>query len=145
MTMKRFDFISHFSRLSIQTGLSAFGLRKRLILMSIMVVTLVVEAKAEEYRLASPDGRVVTNIVATDGVVTYAVEYEGEKLLLPSAVGLDFVQGGKRFNRLTVKGVTKRMVDQMIVEPSCRQSMLKASCNELRLEMKEGVDRKSVV
>lgn len=139
MTMKRFDFIIHFSRLSIQTGLSAFGLRKRLMLMSIMVVTLVVEAKAEEYRLASPDGRVVTNIVAKDGVVTYAVEYEGEKLLLPSAVGLDFVQGGKRFNRLTVKGVTKRMVDQMIVEPSCRQSVLKASCNELRLEMKEGV------
>lgn len=55
-------------------------------------------AKANEYTIASPDGRLKVVVECRDGRATYAVSYDGRQMLCPSNLGLvadygDFTQG----------------------------------------------------
>ena len=96
-------------------------------------------AEEREWTLASPDGRLVANIEALDGSLTYGVAYDGQVLTLPSLIGLDYTQGDKSFHRMTVKKVTRRSVDETIATPLYRQTTMRDHYNEMTLKLKEGL------
>lgn len=113
---------------------------KRITLL-LMVLTLGLPASAQKkvYTLASPNGRLITNIAAKEGGVTYDLVHDGEVLMVPSLIGLDFTQGDKSFYNVTVKKTSRRTIDETITSPFTRQSSMRNYCNELTLHLKEGL------
>ena len=105
----------------------------------VLVLGLQAWAKEREWTLASPDGRLVTHIAAQDGGITYDLEHKGEKLMVPSLIDLNFTQGDKSLNTLTVKKATRRSIDQTIASPFTRQTSMREHFNELTLQLKEGL------
>lgn len=114
-------------------------MRKTLLILIVLVLGLTAGAKEREWTLASPDGRLVSNIVANNGGITYDLEYNGEILMVPSLIDLNFTQGDKYLNTLTVKKATRRSVDQSIASPFTRQGSMRDHYNELTLHLKEGL------
>ena len=114
-------------------------MKRILLLIIVLALGLQASAKEKEWMLASPDGRLVSNIVAKDGGITYDLEFNGEKLMVPSLIDLNFTQGDKVLNTLTVKKATRRSVDQTITSPFTRQATMPDHFNELTLHLKEGL------
>ena len=114
-------------------------MKRIFLLIIVLALGLQASAKEKEWMLASPDGRLVSNIVAKDGGITYDLEFNGEKLMVPSLIDLNFTQGDKVLNTLTVKKATRRSVDQTIASPFTRQATMHDHFNELTLHLKEGL------
>ena len=78
-----------------------------LLIMSVMTVC----AMAETMQVKSPDGRLVVNLMLTDGHLAYAVSYDNNEMIQSSALGVntemgDFTQG------LTLKDVRHSAIDE---------------------------------
>lgn len=103
------------------------------------MLTLTLSAKEKTYTLASPDGRLVTHI-ASDGVsFGYYVYYDSVQLLRPTFIDLEYIQGKQSFDKMTVRKVTRRTVDEVVASPFTRQATMRNHCNELTLHLKEGL------
>lgn len=103
------------------------------------MLTLTLSAKEKTYTLASPDGRLVTHI-ASDGVsFGYYVYYDSVQLLRPTFIDLEYIQGKQSFDKMTVRKVTRRTVDEIVASPFTRQATMRNHCNELTLHLKEGL------
>ena len=92
-------------------------------------------ASAKTYDLASPDGKVKVCIEA-GAELAYTVSYDGEHILAPSRIGLDFKE---KTLAPAVRKVSRRTVDQMhhaVVPVKARE--VRERCNELRLDFKGG-------
>lgn len=92
-------------------------------------------ASAKTYDLASPDGKVKVCIEA-GAELAYTVSYDGEQILAPSRIGLDFKD---KTLAPAVRKVSRRTVDQMhhaVVPVKARE--VREHCNELRLDFKGG-------
>lgn len=92
-------------------------------------------ASAKTYDLASPDGKVKVCIEAGTELA-YTVSYDGEQILAPSCIGLDFKD---KTLAPAVRKVSRRTVDQMhhaVVPVKARE--VREHCNELRLDFKGG-------
>lgn len=63
-------------------------MRRLVVLLSVLALTVVANAKPKMYTLTSPDGRLVTHIVADGEGMTYDLGYDGKQLMLPSELGL---------------------------------------------------------
>lgn len=109
------------------------------LLLFVLGATLRLAAKQSVYTLASPDGRLQTHIEAANGRLTYDMVCNGTTLLLPSSIGLDFVQDDNGFTTLTVQKVSRRTVDERLSSPFSRQSAMRDHYNELTLRLKEGL------
>ena len=103
-----------------------------------LALTFHAVAKKHEYILSSPDGRLVTHIVAQDFSLTYDLEYNGERLMLPSRLGLYCSSSKGEVNVMTVKRATQRNIDETVASPFTRQATMRDHCNELTLKMHEG-------
>ena len=106
------------------------------------MVLLAIQANAREQRfvLTSPDGKLVSHIVATDdGELTYDLVVKGVTVMLPSHVGLNRQYGSRVSGRMTVEGSKTRAVDEVVESPFTRQSTMRDRCNELVLRMADGL------
>ena len=96
-------------------------------------------AKEIEWTLASPDGRLVAHIASDDVSINYYILYGDSMLLRPTFIDLDYTQGNKSFNSMTVRKVKRRTIDETIASPFTRQTTMRNHCNELTLKFKEGL------
>ena len=114
-------------------------MKKILLIQMLLVLAFGAIAKEDSYTLKSPDGRLVTHIVA-NGIngLTYDLEYDGEQLMLPSYFGLFCSSSKAEVNGMTVKRTMKRTVDETVASPFTRQASMRDHYNELTLKMYEG-------
>lgn len=92
-------------------------------------------ASAKTYDLASPDGKVKVCIEA-GAKLAYTVSFDGEQILAPSRIALDFKD--KELSP-SVRKVTRRSIDQLhhaVVPVKARE--VRENCNELRLDFRGG-------
>ena len=112
---------------------------KPILLSLLLLLTFTLSAKPNSYTLASPDGRLVAHIWTDDVVVRYYVYLGDIQLLRPSLIDIEHSQGGKTFDALTVRKVTRRTIDETVASPFTRQATMRNHCNELTLQMREGL------
>ena len=112
---------------------------KPILLSFLLLLSLTLSAKDKTYTLASPDGRLVAHIWTDDVVVHYYVYLGDIQLLRPSIIDIEHSQGGKTFDALTVRKVTRRTIDETVASPFTRQATMRNHCNELTLQMREGL------
>lgn len=112
---------------------------KPILLSFLLLLSLSAAAKPNFYALASPDGRLVAHIWTDDVVVHYYVFLGDIQLLRPSLIDIEHSQGGKTFDALTVRKVTRRTIDETVASPFTRQATMRNHCNELTLHLKEGL------
>ena len=114
-------------------------LLKSILLGFFLLLTLSAAAREQSLTLASPDGRLVAHIWTDDVVVHYYVYLGDIQLLRPSLIDIEHSQGGKTFDALTVRKVTRRTIDETVASPFTRQATMRNHCNELTLHLKEGL------
>ena len=112
---------------------------KSILLGFFLLLTLSAAAREQSLTLASPDGRLVAHIWTDDVVVRYYVYLGDIQLLRPSLIDIEHSQGGKTFDALTVRKVTRRTIDETVASPFTRQATMRNHCNELTLHLKEGL------
>ena len=94
--------------------------------------------KEQLFTLKSPDGKLVTHIVATDEEeLTYDIVYNGVTLLLPSHVGLNRVYGKEVTGSMAVTKAVTSTVDEVVPSPFTRQATMRNHCNELTLRIRK--------
>lgn len=80
-------------------------------LMTMLCGLLALGIQAKETVITSPNGRLVVTVNDSQGRLTYSIDYDGQQMLTPSALGLktdisDFTQG------LTLKDVKESAIDR---------------------------------
>jgi len=97
-------------------------------------------AKEEQFTLKSPDGKLVSHIVATaDNELTYDIVYRGVTLMLPSHIGLNRQYGKTVTGNMSVVRSSSRAIDEIVPSPFTRQASMRNRCNELSLQLKDGL------
>ncbi|MBQ9586934.1 MAG: glycoside hydrolase family 97 protein [Bacteroidales bacterium] len=112
---------------------------KRFLLLLFITLSISIEAKQQNFSLASPDGLIVANIAALDGSISYSVSYKSNTLILPSRIALHYTQGDNEFSTLHIRNTSRRTVDQIIPSHFTRQSTMRDHFNELTLQLKNGL------
>ena len=113
-------------------------MKKILILLTVLMLGVAAGAQKRTYSLASPDGRLTATVTPQDGGLRCSTAYD-DSLLAHTFMGLDYTQGGKAFGSMTVRRATRRTVDEIIASPFTRQATMRNHCNELTLQLKEGL------
>ena len=113
-------------------------MKKILILLTVLMLGVAAGAQKRTYSLASPDGRLTASVTPQDGGLRCSTAYD-DSLLAHTFMGLDYSQGGKAFGSMTVRRATRRTVDETIASPFTRQATMRNHCNELTLQLKEGL------
>ena len=97
-------------------------------------------AKEQRFTLASPNGKLVSHIVATaEEELTYDLVFNGVTLMLPSHVGLNRIYGKTVTGSMAVVKSRTRSIDETVLSPFTRQAAMRDRCNELTLELKNGL------
>ncbi len=96
-------------------------------------------AKPKFYRLASPDGRLTLSVQAEQRGLSYDILYDGHYLTPMTIIGLRYEQGGIIYDKMTVRKVSRRTIDETIASPFSRQATMRNHCNEMTLHLKEGL------
>ena len=114
-------------------------MKRLLVILTFLMLTLSLSAKQKTYTLTSPDGRLVAHI-ESDGVSSgYYVYYDNVQLLRPTFIDLEYTQGKQSFDKLSVRKVTRRTVDEVVASPFTRQASMRNHFNEMTLHLKEGL------
>ena len=112
-----------------------------LFLLAALLLSWPTQAKEQQFTLKSPDGRLVTHIVATDKEeLTYDIVYNGVTLLLPSHVGLNRVYGKEVTGSMAVTKATTSTVDEVVPSPFTRQAQMRNHYNELTLRIRKDLN-----
>ena len=97
-------------------------------------------AKEQRFTLASPNGKLVSHIVATvEEELTYDLVFNGVTIMLPSHVGLNRIYGKTVTGSMAVVKSKTGSIDEMVQSPFTRQSAMRNRCNVLTLELKNGL------
>ena len=112
---------------------------KPILLSFLLLLSLSAAAKPKFYALASPDGRLTLSVQAEQGGLSYAILYDGHDLTPMTIIGLRYEQGGKMYDKMTVRKVSRRTIDETIASPFSRQATMRNHCNEMTLHLKEGL------
>ena len=114
-------------------------MKNTFLLLIMLTLGLTAGAKEKVWTLASPDGRLVAHIASDNVSINYYIYYGDSMLLRPTYIDLDYTQGSKAYNSMTVRKTTRRTIDETMVSPLTRQATMRNHCNELTLQMKEGL------
>lgn len=112
---------------------------KPILLSFLLLLSLSAAAKPKFYRLASPDGRLTASVQTEQGGLSYDILYDGHALTPMTIIGLRYEQGGKMYDKMTVRKVSRRTIDETIASPFSRQATMRNHCNEMTLHLKEGL------
>ena len=96
--------------------------------MTIVVIGLL-PISAEDVQLTSPDGKLQVTLSEQNGRLTYAVDYEGKKMLQESALGLK-TNIGNFADNLTIKQVQKSEIDNTYSLSRSKSSSVHVTANE---------------
>ena len=99
-------------------------MKKAIVLLATIVVALTALAQ-REYSLSSPDGRLVATVQVEQGGMSYSVEYGNHFLTPTTVIGLRYEQGGKVYDKMTVRKVSRRTIDETIPSPFSRQATMR--------------------
>ena len=95
-------------------------------------------AKEQKFTLKSPDGKLVTHIVATEkDEITYDIVYNGVTIMLPSHLGLNRMYEKTVTGAMPVTKSSTRTIDEEVKSPFTRQATMRNHCNELTLQVKK--------
>ena len=115
-------------------------MKKLLFFFLCMVVLGQAMAKEQRFTLKSPDGKLVSHIVATaEEELTYDLVFNGVAVMLPSHVGLNRIYGKTVTGSMAVVKSRTRSIDETVLSPFTRQAAMRDRCNELTLELKNGL------
>ncbi len=115
-------------------------MKKALLFLTVVATALLADAKIDNtYTLSSPDGRLVAHIASDDVSISYYILYGDSMLLRPTFIDLDYTQGEKSINSMTVRKAARRSVDVSVASPFTRQATMRDHYNELTLHFKEGL------
>ena len=93
-------------------------------------------AKEQKFTLKSPNGKLVTHIVATEkDEITYDMVYNGVTIMLPSHLGLNRTYGKGVTGSMAVTKSSTRTIDEVVPSPFTRQATMRDHCNELTLNV----------
>ena len=112
---------------------------KPILLSFLLLLSLSAAAKPKFYRLASPDGRLTLSVQAEQGGLSYAILYDDHYLTPMTIIGLRYEQEGKMYDKMTVRKVSRRTINETIASPFSRQATMRNHCNEMTLHLKEGL------
>ena len=115
---------------------------KRILSTLILCLLLVGQgfAKEKHFTLSSPNGKLVTHIVSTaDGELTYDMVFRGVTLMLPSHIGLNRQYGKSVTADMSPSRTRTRSIDETIPSPFTRQASMRNLCNELSLQLRNGL------
>jgi len=117
-------------------------MKKILISLSMLLATLT--AAAREATVASPDGKMNITVNDDGGRVTYAVNYDGQTALLPSALGLktdfgDFTQG------LKITGTKADRIDKTYAMRQVKQSHFHFTATQMDVDVENPEGQKLTV
>ena len=112
---------------------------KPILLSFLLLLSLTLSAKEKTYTLASPDGRLTASVQVEQGGMSYAILYDDHFLTPTTIIGLRYEQGGKTYDKMTVRKVSRRTIDETIASPFSRQATMRNHCNEMTLHLKEGL------
>ena len=94
------------------------------------------QAKEQKFTLKSPNGKLVTHIVATDkDEITYDIVYNGVTIMLPSHLGLNRAYEKGVVSAMPVSKSSTATIDEVIASPFTRQATMRNHCNELTLRV----------
>lgn len=110
---------------------------KRLYLSALALSLTVLSLVAKSYSLSSPDGNVKVTVDAGERL-TWSIDFNGETVVAPSAIGLDIestkIQPGINPR---VTNASRRSVDKVLkVDVPTKFSEIRDHCNELTLKMR---------
>ena len=108
-------------------------MKKITLLLLLTLLSLCVQAKdkIQQFTLKSPNGKLVTHIVATpEQEITYDIVYDGVTLMLPSHLGLNRVYEKMVTAQMPVVGTSTNTVDEMVSSPFTRQSSMRNHYNK---------------
>ena len=109
-------------------------------LMLVLGCCLCLQAHGKEqlFTLKSPDGKLVTHIVATEKEeITYDIVYNGVTIMLPSHLGLNRAYGKEVTGSMAVTKAVTSTVDEVVPSPFTRQATMRNHCNELTLRIRK--------
>ena len=113
-------------------------MKKLLFFFLCMVVLGQAMAKEQRFTLASPNGKLVSHIVATaEEELTYDLVFNGVAVMLPSHVGLNRIYGKTVTGSMAVVKSRTRSIDETVLAPFTRQAAMRDRCNELTLEVQD--------
>jgi alpha-glucosidase len=104
-------------------------------------------ALAESLMLTSPDGKITVTVSDDGGLATYAVSFEGEKVIAPSRLGMLFADHHGFERGLAIAGSTRASKDGSWEQPWGERRMVRDQHNELSVTFKasDGPARQMVV
>jgi len=109
---------------------------KRLLTFFLMSALVAGIAQAKPYKLASPDGKTVVEVV-TDGQITWKVSHGGQVVLAPSALSMT-VNGREIGPGARVKSAKTEKVKNTVTAPFWRQARIEEQYNQLTLTLDDG-------
>ena len=115
---------------------------KKRTIVCLAVMTLCMALQAADYELLSPN-RKLKVCITTEHCLRWAVSHDGTQVLLPSEIGLNGLNGKKRFvfgDDVKVKSAARQSVSQQFVTPFYRKAQVKESYNQLTLKTNGGFD-----
>lgn len=108
-----------------------------MVLLALVAIAVQAKPKTQQFTLKSPNGKLVTHIVATpEEEITYDIVYDGVTLLLPSHLGLNRVYEKMVTAQMPVVKATTASVDEVVASPLTRQASMRNHYNELTLKVK---------
>jgi len=106
----------------------------------LLLAAMYAGARENSYILSSPDGKLVSHIIASDkGELSYDISLDGVLILKPSRLSLSRIYDTETTDRLIVKKTTKRSADETVKSPYYSQSQMRNHYNELTLQIKDGL------
>ena len=107
----------------------------------LLILILIFTGAAEQgarpaYRLTSPDGRLTTTVALGDAL-TYDIEYDGQTLMQPSAIGLKLSDGRVWGSSARIAKAVRTSSDAVLSSPFYRSSTVRDHYNGLTLKMRD--------
>jgi len=100
--------------------------------MLVLSCLVAIAASAGNYVVSSPNGKVKVT-VNTDAEVKWSVDYNGQQVLLPSAINIRMVQGKKTIGLGTVGKVARHSVNSSFKNPFYKRLAIKDEYSQLML------------
>lgn len=88
----------------------------------------------KEFKLTSPDGDIMVNVSVNDSI-TYSVSHNGQTIVNPSRIALEFAGADNIGEGLTGAKGTTSTIDRKVDAPFYRQASIDEKANELRLAL----------
>lgn len=110
-------------------------MKKMLILVTSVIISMSMTAAPKNYTIASPDGKLSVEI-ATGDEITYSLTHSGDVIIQESPVSMTLADGTVYGGSAKVKKATRRTVDQVISAMFYKKNKVVDNYNELTLKFK---------